>query len=65
MEIFEILQERFFLLLKELSITYKRYFFNYIDFNDNLIGILGARGVGKTTFLLQGLIFRMALYFNH
>ena len=53
MEIFEILQERFFHLLKELSITYKRYFFKEIDFKDKLIGILGARGVGKTTFLLQ------------
>ena len=53
MEIFEILQERFFHLLTELFITYKRYFFNHIDFNDKLIGILGARGVGKTTFLLQ------------
>jgi predicted AAA+ superfamily ATPase len=35
------------------SISYKRYFFNIVDFNERLIGIVGARGVGKTTFLLQ------------
>jgi len=32
---------------------YKRYFFNVVDFNEKLIGIVGARGIGKTTFLLQ------------
>ncbi len=35
------------------TIHYKRYFFNIVDFNERLIGIVGARGVGKTTFLLQ------------
>lgn len=38
---------------KIAKITYKRYFFELVDFNENLIGIVGARGVGKTTFLLQ------------
>jgi predicted AAA+ superfamily ATPase len=32
---------------------YKRFLFNKIDFDERLIGILGARGVGKTTILLQ------------
>lgn len=32
---------------------YKRFLFNKIDFNERLIGILGSRGVGKTTILLQ------------
>ncbi len=32
---------------------YKRFLFNTIDFNERLIGILGSRGVGKTTLLLQ------------
>jgi len=32
---------------------YKRYFFNVVDFNEKLIGIVGARGIGKTIFLLQ------------
>ena len=38
---------------KILDIKYKRYFFEKISFNDNLIGIIGPRGIGKTTFLLQ------------
>jgi predicted AAA+ superfamily ATPase len=39
--------------LNMLNITYKRYIHNIVDFNQKLIGIVGARGVGKTTFLLQ------------
>ncbi|CAA6802126.1 MAG: ATPase component BioM of energizing module of biotin ECF transporter [uncultured Sulfurovum sp.] len=35
------------------SFTYKRYFHNRISLNSNLTGIVGARGVGKTTFLIQ------------
>jgi len=37
--------------------NYKRYFFYSIDFNDKLIGILGSRGVGKTTVIIQYLNF--------
>jgi len=32
---------------------YKRFLYAQIDFNERLIGILGARGAGKTTLLLQ------------
>jgi len=32
---------------------YRRFLFDKIDFNERLIGILGSRGVGKTTLLLQ------------
>lgn len=32
---------------------YKRFLFSKIDFGERLIGILGSRGVGKTTILLQ------------
>jgi len=32
---------------------YKRFLFNKIDFDERLIGILGSRGIGKTTMLLQ------------
>jgi len=49
---FEEARELQQLLLKKIKIKYKRYFFNKIDF-DRLTGIKGARGVGKTTFLLQ------------
>jgi len=34
-------------------IEYKRYFFDIVDFDEKLIGLIGARGIGKTTFLLQ------------
>ena len=33
--------------------SYKRFLFEYLDENERLIGILGSRGVGKTTILLQ------------
>jgi len=40
------------LLLKKKISSYKRYFFKEIEI-ERLTGIIGARGVGKTTFLLQ------------
>ncbi len=45
-------QER---LLKKFNISYRRYLFQQIDFDDRMIAIFGARGVGKTTLLLQHL----------
>ena len=39
--------------LRVLDTDYKRYIHQKVDFNQKLIGIIGARGVGKTTFLLQ------------
>lgn len=33
--------------------TYKRFLYKEIDFNERLIGVIGARGAGKTTLLLQ------------
>jgi len=33
--------------------SYKRFLFSKIDFNAKLIGIIGARGAGKTTLSLQ------------
>lgn len=43
-------------LLKRFDIKYRRYLFDEIDFDDKMIAIYGARGVGKTTMLLQYLI---------
>jgi len=43
-------QER---LHKSHTITYKRYLYNTLDFENKMIGIFGARGVGKTTILFQ------------
>ncbi|MCF6206847.1 MAG: AAA family ATPase [Sulfurovum sp.] len=39
--------------LNRLNIAYKRYLFKEINFNQKLIAIVGARGAGKTTMLLQ------------
>ena len=33
--------------------SYKRFLYNKLDFNERLIGLIGARGAGKTTILLQ------------
>ncbi len=49
----EQVQQYSIALLNNLNIKYKRYFFNEVDFDERLIGIIGDRGIGKTTFLLQ------------
>ncbi|HDT12024.1 MAG TPA: hypothetical protein ENO01_00050, partial [Candidatus Marinimicrobia bacterium] len=41
--------------IEGLSFSFKRYLYDKIDWNNRFIGILGARGVGKTTMLLQKL----------
>jgi len=41
--------------IKRISLSFKRYLFNEINWNERLIGISGARGTGKTTILLQQL----------
>ncbi len=40
-------------ILKGLKTEYKRYFFDRVDFSSQMIAVVGSRGVGKTTFLLQ------------
>lgn len=40
-------------LIGETETTFLRYLHDKIDWNDRLIGIKGARGIGKTTLLLQ------------
>lgn len=47
-------------LIKNFNIAHKRYLFKDIDFSYNLIGIIGARGVGKTTMLIQRLLELLA-----
>ncbi len=49
----DYLNELFITLLSNFNIRYKRYLFDLVNFNDKLIGVLGPRGAGKTTFLLQ------------
>ncbi len=45
--------ETFIQKLNTTKASYKRYMHYAIDMNEPLIGILGPRGAGKTTFLLQ------------
>ncbi|KKP67578.1 MAG: hypothetical protein UR66_C0013G0021 [Candidatus Moranbacteria bacterium GW2011_GWE1_35_17] len=40
-------------LLKSLKTVKKRYLYEKIDFSQKMIGIIGQRGVGKTTIMLQ------------
>ena len=40
-------------MLAHLDMSHKRSMMNIIDWNSRLIGIRGARGVGKTTMMLQ------------
>ena len=40
-------------ILKSLASDYRRYFFDRVDFSSQMIAVVGSRGVGKTTFLLQ------------
>lgn len=49
----EILQNTFLDYLNNLNSEYKRYIWKEINHNNKLIGIIGARGVGKTTYMLQ------------
>ena len=61
------LREKYSKIINLTTSTYKRYFFDKIDFDNKLIGVLGARGIGKTTFLLQYLKefdFDKTLYFS-
>jgi predicted AAA+ superfamily ATPase len=53
--------------IKRTTESYKRYLFKEVNFENRLIGIIGARGVGKTTFLIQHLkessfLFQEKLY---
>ena len=53
--ILEALFEKYAKIEKLHRYAYKRYFHKVVDFSDKMVGILGSRGVGKTTFILQHL----------
>lgn len=52
MESLYIFQEQ---LIRATSFLFRRDFLNEIEWNEKLIGLIGARGVGKTTLMLQHL----------
>jgi len=49
----EFLIETYHRLIDELEITTQRYLYPFFGLKDRLTGIIGPRGVGKTTLLLQ------------
>ena len=40
-------------IINDTPLSFTRYLYDQIDFNERLIGILGQRGVGKSTLMLQ------------
>ena len=62
----ERLQATFDKLLRETTTEFHRYLYDQIDWQARMIGILGPRGIGKTTMVLQhikeGLPRRQTLY---
>jgi uncharacterized protein len=49
----DMLKETYYRLLRELSITTHRFLFDEFNADSRLTGLIGPRGVGKTTLLLQ------------
>ena len=49
----QILFQNYFKKLETVQTQHKRSLYQSIDFNQKLIGLLGQRGVGKTTLMLQ------------
>lgn len=50
LETFQEIQKAY---LSNFNASYKRYLYRHISFDEKLIGVYGAKGVGKTTLLLQ------------
>jgi len=49
----ELLSKNFKELLSLTPLNFKRYLYSEIPWDDRMIGIVGPRGVGKTTMILQ------------
>lgn len=49
----ETIYQKFETLLATTSLDFKRYLYLEIQWNSRMIGIIGPRGVGKTTMMLQ------------
>jgi len=52
-------------LIDEVSDKYYRHLYYSIDLDNRLIGLIGARGVGKTTLLLQIIKHKIAPFRNN
>ena len=51
----ELLSDKSAGLSKRVETGFRRYLYDHINWNNRLTGIIGARGTGKTTLLLQKL----------
>ncbi len=40
-------------VVNDTPLSFTRYLYEKIDFNERLIGVVGQRGVGKSTLMLQ------------
>ena len=49
----EILQKRHFSLISQTDLGFERYLLHSLPWEQRLLGVKGARGVGKTTLFLQ------------
>ena len=49
----KILYQKFETLLQSTTTEFKRYLYHNVSWDSRMIGIIGARGVGKTTMILQ------------
>ncbi|NJN28407.1 MAG: ATP-binding protein [Cyclobacteriaceae bacterium] len=47
------LYQKFETLLRNTTMDFKRYLYEKVSWNSRMVGIIGARGVGKTTMVLQ------------
>lgn len=48
----ETLYQKFEILLQNTTTDFKRYLYDRVSWESRMIGIIGARGVGKTTMIL-------------
>jgi hypothetical protein len=49
----KVLYQKFETLLQNTSTDFKRYLYDKVSWDSRMVGIIGARGVGKTTMILQ------------
>jgi len=49
----ETLYQKFGTLLRNTNLAFKRYLYDKVSWGSRMIGIVGPRGVGKTTMILQ------------
>ena len=53
---FQPLYDNYHRKIAKITLDFKRYLYSKINWNARMIGIKGARGVGKTTMLLQHIL---------